>query len=545
MNPAIAAGHDDPLDNAVVAYLEAVEAGQTPDRAAYPELSGFFTDVDAVKRWTAALRQAAPPSGAASDDPDRTTGYQQAPPSVVTSFGDYEILQELGRGGMGVVYKARHVKFQRLVALKMILAGPYAGPELQGRFLTEARAVARLQHPNIVQIYEIGAHDGLPYVSLEYVEGGSLADRLKGPPPSDKEAAQLIEVLARAAHHAHGRGIVHRDLKPANVMLTGGGVPKIADFGLAKFLGGDSGPTHSGDVLGTASYMAPEQASGKVREIGPAADVYALGAILYELLTGRPPFRAATLLATLRLVEEQPPQRPRVYNPRVDPALEAICLKCLEKTPAERYASAEALADDLAAFVRGESVHAERGVARRLLGTVLRQSRYTEVMVLWSGVWMGMAVLYFLISVAKSLLIWGEIEEHGPYFAIWAAGVAVLAVLVWLCRLRRGPPLMHVERQLAQLWLLFWVGFFLTAWQYQRTGGPVTVLLPILMLEAALAFGCTAAILGGSFYVLTAVSLVTAVLEALWPSAGPLITAAGTPALFWLGWKYSRRMPPR
>jgi hypothetical protein len=541
MNPADPSDNDSSIDDAVVAYLEAVAAGQTPDRACYPELAGFFADVDAVGRWTAPLRQAAL-AAAAFDDPARTVADHQASPRLSgLSFGDYEVLEELGRGGMGVVYKAQHVKFQRLVALKMILAGPYASPEQQSRFLTEARAVARLQHPNIVQIYDIGTHDGSPYFSLEYVDGGSLAARLQGPPPSDKEAAQLVEVLARAVHHAHGRGIVHRDLKPANVLLTSEGVPKIADFGLAKFVGRDSGATHSGAVLGTPSYMAPEQASGKVREVGPAADVYALGAILYELLTGHPPFRAATPLETLRLVEEQAPVRPRVYNPRLDPALEAVCLKCLEKAPAERYASAEKLAGDLAAYVRGESVDADRGVARRLLGTVLRQSRYTEVMVLWSGVWMGMAVLYFLICLAKSLLVWGGVEEHGPYFAIWAVGLAALAVLVWLCRFRRGPPLSFVERQLAQPWLLFWVAFFLTAWQYQRTGGPVDSLLPILMLELTLAYGCTAAILGGSFYVITAVCLVTAVLEALWPNAGPLISAATTPALFWLGWKYSRR----
>jgi hypothetical protein len=243
----------------------------------------------------------------------------------------------------------------------------------------------------------------------------------------------------------------------------------------------------------------------------------------------------------LRLVEEQAPVRPRVYSPRLDPALEAVCLKCLEKAPAERYASAEKLADELAACVRGESVDADRGVARRLLGTVLRQSRYTEVMVLWSGVWMGMAVLYLLICLAKSLFVWAGVEGHGPYFAIWGGGLAAMAVLVWLCRFRRGPPLSFVERQLAQPWLLFWVAFFLTAWQYQRTGGPVDGLLPILMLELALAYGCTAAILGGSFYIITAVCLVTAVLEALWPSAGPLISAVASPALFWLGWKYSRQ----
>ena len=188
----------------------------------------------------------------------------------------FRVEAELGRGGMGVVYKARHVKFQRLVALKMILAGEHAGADRMARFLTEARAVARLQNPHIVQIHEIGEHNGLPYFCLEYVDGGSLAARLKGLPPSDMEAARLVELLARAVHYAHGRGVVHRDLKPANILLTGDGIPKIADFGLAKFVSEDSGATRTGAILGTPSYMAPEQAAGKARDIGPAVDIYAL-----------------------------------------------------------------------------------------------------------------------------------------------------------------------------------------------------------------------------------------------------------------------------
>ena len=279
----------------------------------------------------------------------------------------YEIIAELGRGGMGVVYQARHVQIQRVVALKMILAGEHAGAEQAARFLVEARAVARLQHPNIVQIHEIGEHQGLPYLSLEYVDGGNLATRLQGSPPSDMEAARLVELLARTVHYAHGRGIVHRDLKPANILLTSDGVPKIADFGLAKILSEDSGATRTGVILGTLKYMAPEQASGKPRDTGPAADIYALGAILYELLTGGPPFCGETEWETLRLVEEQAPQSPRFHNPRVDPALAAICLKCLQKVPANRYPTAEALAEDLAAFLRGESVQALSGAARRFL----------------------------------------------------------------------------------------------------------------------------------------------------------------------------------
>jgi serine/threonine protein kinase len=221
--------------------------------------------------------------------------------SVPTVAG-YEILGELGRGGMGVVYHARQVKLNRAVALKMILAGQHAGAETAARFLAEAAAVAKLQHPNIVQIFHIDEHAGYPYFEMEYVGGGSLADRLHGTPRPPREAARLVETLARAMAQAHRQGVVHRDLKPANILLTIEDVPKVADFGMAKLLNVESGLTRTDSILGSPSYMAPEQAEGKTKDVGPPADLYALGAILYELLTGRPPFRGATALETLEQV---------------------------------------------------------------------------------------------------------------------------------------------------------------------------------------------------------------------------------------------------
>jgi WD40 repeat protein/tRNA A-37 threonylcarbamoyl transferase component Bud32 len=268
----------------------------------------------------------------------------------------YEILGELGRGAMGVVYKARQVALKRLVALKMILAGEHAARAQRERFRLEAEAVARLQHPNIVQIHEVGEHNGLQYFSLEYVDGGSLREMLAGTPLLPREAARLVEILARAMHAAHQRGIVHRDLKPANVLLTADGTPKIGDFGLAKQLETDSGQTDTGQVIGTASYMAPEQATAQTEAIGPAADTYALGSILYETLTGRPPFKGATMLDTLKQVTSQEPVPPARLQPTVPRDLETICLKCLAKAPARRYPSAAALADDLQRFLEGRPI---------------------------------------------------------------------------------------------------------------------------------------------------------------------------------------------
>ncbi len=259
----------------------------------------------------------------------------------------YEILEELGRGGMGVVYKARQLRLNRLVALKMILAGEYAETDAVERFLSEAEIVARLRHPNIVQIHAIGDSDGRPYVELEYVEGGSLGLRLDGTPWPPRAAARLVESLASALAEAHRMGIVHRDLKPANILMTDDGTPKITDFGLAKADDKDLGLTKTNSILGSPSYMAPEQAEGGAKNVGPAADIYALGANLYELLTGRPPFVGPTILATLELVKNAEPVPPSYLQPGVSADLETICLKCLRKEPQRRYESADALAEDL------------------------------------------------------------------------------------------------------------------------------------------------------------------------------------------------------
>jgi serine/threonine protein kinase len=270
----------------------------------------------------------------------------------------YELLGLLGEGGMGVVYQARHLQLQRKVALKVMRACHPPAAMTRERFQIEARSAARLHHPNIVQVYEVGEIDGRAYAALEYVAGGSLAQQLAGRPLPARQAADLLETLARAVDVAHRNGILHRDLKPANVLLTPDGQPKIADFGLAKLVDQPAGLTPTDAVLGTPSYMAPEQASGQFHEVGPAADVYALGATLYELLTGRPPFRAATPWQTLRQVCLKEPVPPRRLEPSVPRTLEAVCLKCLAKDPRQRYASASSLASDLRRFRQGQPTRA-------------------------------------------------------------------------------------------------------------------------------------------------------------------------------------------
>jgi eukaryotic-like serine/threonine-protein kinase len=289
---------------------------------------------------------------------------ERAGPAGLPVVAGYEILAPLGYGGMGLVYQARQVESGRVVALKMILGGAHARPGDLARFRAEAGAVARLAHPHIVQIYEVGEQGGWAHFALEFVPGGSLARQLAGRPQPATPSARLVEAVARAMAYAHERGVVHRDLKPANILLTADGTPKVTDFGLAKRLDLEPGTspsrgrTRTGDVLGTPSYMAPEQTSGRPEEVGPAADVYALGAILYECLTGRPPFQAATPLDTLLQVRGEDPVPPRRLVPSVPRDLDTICLKCLQKEPRRRYPSAAALAEDLRRFLAGTPVRA-------------------------------------------------------------------------------------------------------------------------------------------------------------------------------------------
>ena len=339
--------------------------------------------------------------GASADDDPRTLGGEQGVPG-------YEILGVLGRGGMGVVYKARQIRLGRLVALKTILAGSYASTEELQRFRTEAEAVARLQHPHIVQVYEVGEKPvpggSLPYFSLEFCRGGSLEERLREHHLPPKEAAALVEKLAGAMQTAHERGIIHRDLKPANILFAEDGTPKITDFGLAKKLG-EVGHTQTGTVMGTPSYMPPEQADGKIRELGTPADVYALGALLYECLSGRPPFKGATAADTIKQVISDDPVPPRRLQPGTPRDLDTIALKCLEKDPRKRYPSAGALADDLERFLRGEPIVARPvRLGERALKWTRRRPAAAALVAVSAAATLGLLLLgFWLYRAAREL----------------------------------------------------------------------------------------------------------------------------------------------
>ncbi|HVS35796.1 MAG TPA: protein kinase [Gemmataceae bacterium] len=361
------------------------------------------------------------PDAAATAPPPEGSAPQV---EVMPTVPGYEILEELGHGGMGVVYKARQLSLNRFVALKMILAGPYAGADHLARFRTEAEAVASLQHPGIVQIYEIGNHDGRSFLALEYISGGTLARKCTEGPLPAAEAARLVEALARAAQYAHGHGIVHRDLKPGNVLLTEDGQPKIADFGLAKRLEITKGTTphstsltQSGAILGTPAYMAPEQAGVRRGAIGPAADVYALGAILYELLTGGPPFRGESQVDVIMQVVADDPVPPRRVEPSCPPDLEAVCLKCLQKAPAARYASAGALADDLRRFLAGEPTQARPMTRGQGLRRWMRRRRWPLIGAV------AAACLLAALAWSLTLNVLPLFSRHNPSSAVSQPGV--------------------------------------------------------------------------------------------------------------------------
>jgi eukaryotic-like serine/threonine-protein kinase len=418
----------------IVLREERDEAPQLQDYVArFPDLAAQFQPLFEVHH---ALE-----SGSVIEDMVDKTEMQGtvARPQASPADGDlpaipgYEVLRELGRGGMGVVYCAWQASLGRAVALKMILAGAYAGPQDRARFRTEAEAIARLQHPNIVHIYDVGEHEGKPYIAMEYVDGSSLARRLAGTPLPARAAAGLVELLARAIDHAHSRGIIHRDLNPANVLLQkdeGGRMkdepeladssfllppssflPKITDFGLAKNLTEERTlRTQTGAFIGTPSYTSPEQAAGE-KDIGPAADIYALGAILYETLTGRPPFKAETAMETLVQVREADPVAPSRLQPKLSRDLETICLKCLRKETAQRYPSAADLADDLRRYLRGEPIHARR---TSLPGRAWRWCQRNPAIATLTG---SVAALLLTMVLAASGVAWWLNEQLGRTLA--------------------------------------------------------------------------------------------------------------------------------
>jgi serine/threonine-protein kinase len=529
------------------AALERMVA-EHPDLAAdLRELFATMSMADAVAEQSTILLRAgaadhvlAIGGGAAVEEP-APGGFVPGSTPLPAAFGDYELVAEIGRGGMGVVYRAVQKSLGRPVALKMLLRRDLASSADVARFRSEAEAAAHLDHPGIVSVFEVGEHDGHPFYSMQLVEGTTLARRLAQGPLPPREAAALLAKVAAAVDAAHGRGVLHRDLKPSNILLDERGEPRVSDFGLAKRLENEMTVTHTGAILGTPCYMSPEQAAGSRGDVGPASDVWSLGAILYQMLTGRPPFQAGGAMDTLLAVLENDPPLPRSIAPAVDRDLELVALKSLQKPQDLRYASAAALAADLRAYLAGEPVAARRGGLGDVVSRLFRETHHAVVLENWGLLWMWHSVVILGLCVTTDVLAWQGVEGRWPYLVLWGGGLALWAPIFWALRHRTGP-VTAVERQVAHIWgasvlasvLLFGVEALLDL--------PALKLSPVLALLAGTVFLAKAGILSGVFYIQAAVLFMTALLMCVMPAWQHVIFGLVSGACFLVpGYKYFRQ----
>jgi serine/threonine protein kinase len=429
-------------------------------QAESPELPDNCSTNDPADQPT--LINPAPVIPPVTAEPSTVLAPTQGPPragSFHGDFGDYELLAEIGRGGMGVVYKARQKTLNRLVALKLILGGKLASADDLQRFLIEAKAAARLDHPNIVSVHEIDQVDGQHYFSMEYVDGETLAKRLTAGPLPSRKAARILLTVANALHYAHQQGILHRDLKPSNILVDVSDEPFVTDFGLAKRLGDDATyKTQTGAIMGTPSYMSPEQAAGRNHDVGPATDVYGMGALLYELLTGRPPFRSETHLDTLTHVMHSEPVPPRLLNPKVDHDLETICLKCLEKDPHKRYHTAAELAKDLSRYLNGETISARSFNVLDRISRILDRSQHDVAFHTWSAMMYWIAAIIFVEHLAIFMLALADLPAYW-FFLARVSQFVVLGVIFWLNRGDHLLPRTAAERELWTIWIGYLVAY--------------------------------------------------------------------------------------
>ncbi|MBI2478510.1 MAG: protein kinase, partial [Planctomycetia bacterium] len=451
-----------------------------------------------------------------------------------------ELLEELGRGGMGIVYRARQISLNREVALKMILQGQLASQPDRERFQAEAESAARLDHPGIVPVYEVGTIEGQPYFSMKYVRGETLTQRLTAGLVSPKEGAEILAAVARAIHYAHRQGVLHRDLKPSNILIDDDGQPHVSDFGLAKRVEHAESLTRTGAILGTPAYMAPEQAAGARGEVGPASDVFSLGTILYQMLTGKPPFQAASPVDTILMLLEQDVVPPRVVNPRVDRDLEMIALRCLQKPIDLRYSSANDLADDLEAYLNDEPISARSGRFGQVLSQMFRETHHSVVLENWGLLWMWHSLALFSACALTNVLQWMQVDRW-IYMALWTMGIWIWAGVFWWLRRRMGP-VTFVERQIAHVWASSMAAiaglFFVELW----LGLPALTLSPVLPLIAGMVFVIKAGILSGTFYLQAVALFATSPLMAWFPEVGHLIFGTVSAACFFFpGLKYYRQ----
>jgi eukaryotic-like serine/threonine-protein kinase len=540
-------GQDDPADAAreaaLASYLEAAAAGRPLDRqalAADPELAAFLTRHDQLADLGSWWRVAVGEASAATVAGDPTAPFNAwAYPSALRlpAIPGYEMLREIARGGMGVVYEARQTSLNRPVAVKIILQGGLASPIERRRFAAEAAAAAKLKHPNIVVIHEVGEHEGQPFFSMEYVAGDSLSRILHRSLPAPLHAAHYAREVARAVQFAHENGVLHRDIKPSNVLVDDSGRVRVMDFGLAKQIDADDKLTVTGQLLGTPSYMAPEQISGSAGEIGPACDVYGLGALLYELLTGQPPFYGGNQVETLLAALESDPPAPRRINQAVPRALEMIALKCLEKEPGDRYASAAEVAADLDRFIAGESLSISSPNLLDRVARTLERSQFDREVQNVSRFVMQAAWIALAAHAAVFLnYYWRSPHPLAGVVGIRLAEFAAMLTALWPRLAEWFPPRGAAARQLWSIWLGYLAGsltLFLADYLLTPPGEAFYGLraYPPMAVLASLAFFMLGSSYWGYCHLLGVLFLGLALLMTQWLPAAP--------AAFGLGWAAS------
>ncbi|MEY3174263.1 MAG: Serine/threonine-protein kinase PknB [Planctomycetota bacterium] len=455
--------------------------------------------------------------------PPRLRGSGSA---VGSRVGEYEIVGEIGRGGMGVVYRAWQQSLQRTVALKMIPNAAFASSQDIARLRIEALAAARLQHPNIVPVYDVGEQDGQPWFSMQFVDGVTLSQRLANGPLPPRDAVALLIPVVEAIGAAHRAGVLHRDLKPANILIARDGTPFVTDFGLAKRVSASENAsvsadlhslTQSGAILGTPAWMSPEQASGQTDSIDVAADIYSLGAVLFAMLTGRPPFQAASPLDTVLMVLEQDPPSIRMLNRAVDADLEMIVMKCLQKPPDLRYESTTALASDLRAWLNSEPITARSSTVLRIMTRLFRESHHAAILQNWGLLWMWHSAVVLLLCLITNAMQLNGVTQRWPFVGLWVVGLGLWAAIFWNLRHRAGP-ITSVERQIAHIWGGSMIASSMLFGVETIMHRPVLEFSPCLGAIAGMVFLAKAGILSGRFYIeavlMFATSLVMAAIEA-------------------------------
>ncbi len=536
------------LCDALQTLLEQVEQGRTVHweevGSQHPDLVDELRELVGAAQLAQALGR--PPSGSSTEFPVKSAS------SAPAGFADYEHLIEIGRGGMGVVYKAHQRSLNRDVALKMMVRGVFASPDDLRRFRTEAESAAKLTHPHIVSVYEVGEQAGLPYFSMQLIDGETLAERISRNPLAPREAAALLIPVCRAISYAHRSGVLHRDMKPSNILMDRSGHPYVSDFGLARIVEKAQGlqplglgHTRSGAILGTPGYMAPEQAVGDPSQIGPATDIYSLGAVLFAMLTGRPPFQCASPADAVIMALEHEPPPPRMLNPAIDVDLEMIVLKALQKPADLRYTTADELADDLQAFLNHEPVQARSSRLSDVLSRAFRPTHHAGILRNWGLLWMWHSLVLLVLCLTTNLMQWQRVTSRLPYFGLWTIGLGAWAFAFWRMRHRAGP-VTFVERQVAHLWAASMASSSMLFLIEALLDLPVLTLSPVLALFAASVFIGKAGVLSGEFYIQAIVMFLCALPMALFPDIGITLFGIASALTFFIpGWKFHRELKAR